>query len=186
MGTAYCVYLCYSSLIKNPVGECNPVLGSNDVFGQIVGMTFTIVSLAWTGFSYTAESKIGDGAPGENLTAEERAEDGDDDADHEEVDADSFSWKLNLVLALISMYYAVLLTGWGQISDGKNAANPDVGNVSYWLIIASQWLIMLLFMWTLMGKCIFLSDLLNCPHVVIAIYFLDHLRSVSASQTWCC
>eukprot|EP00588_Corethron_pennatum_P011791 CAMPEP_0194267948 /NCGR_PEP_ID=MMETSP0169-20130528/2355_1 /TAXON_ID=218684 /ORGANISM="Corethron pennatum, Strain L29A3" /LENGTH=438 /DNA_ID=CAMNT_0039008981 /DNA_START=132 /DNA_END=1448 /DNA_ORIENTATION=- len=154
--TAYCVYLCYSSLIKNPVGECNPVLGSNDVFGQVVGMTFTIVSLAWTGFSYTAESKIGDGATGENLTAEERAEEGgDDEADHEDVDSDSFSWKLNLVLALISMYYAVLLTGWGQISDGKNAANPDVGNVSYWLIIASQWLIMLLFMWTLMAPKLF-------------------------------
>jgi len=154
--TAYCVYLCYSSLIKNPIEECNPVLGSNDIFGQTVGITFTIVSLAWTGFSYTAENKLGDGTSSgtgnESLTPEDSMEDEEAELD---VDSDSFSWKLNLVLALISMYYAVLLTGWGSINNGTNAANPDVGGVSYWLIIASQWLIMIIFMWTLVAPKLF-------------------------------
>jgi len=58
---AYSVYLCYSALIKNPSETCNPFLGTNDGLGIIVGLTFTVVSLAWTGFSYTAEVKLGDG-----------------------------------------------------------------------------------------------------------------------------
>ena len=46
---------------KNPNGECNPLLGEDDVAGIILGVGVTAISLAWTGWSSTAEQKITSG-----------------------------------------------------------------------------------------------------------------------------
>lgn len=65
------------------------------------------------------------------------------------------TWKLNLVLAVISCFYAMALTGWGSIQSGGTPANPDVGNVSMWMIIASQWLVLAMYLWTLVAPRLF-------------------------------
>lgn len=65
------------------------------------------------------------------------------------------TWKLNLVLSVISCFYAMSLTGWGSIQSGGNAANPSAGSVSMWMIIASQWLVMALYLWTLVAPRLF-------------------------------
>lgn len=67
----------------------------------------------------------------------------------------SVTWKLNLVLAVISCFYAMSLTGWGSINSGGNAANPSAGSVGMWMIIASQWLVMALYLWTLVAPRLF-------------------------------
>jgi len=67
----------------------------------------------------------------------------------------SVTWKLNLVLYVISCFYAMSLTGWGSIQSGGNAANPSAGSVSMWMIIASQWLVMALYIWTLVAPRLF-------------------------------
>ena len=53
--------LCLNVLIvsKNPDGSCNPKLGDEDVPGILFGITITIVSLAWTGWSATAPTTVG-------------------------------------------------------------------------------------------------------------------------------
>ena len=56
--SAYSTYLAYSTLTKNPDGHCNPTLGSEDVSGIVIGLCLTMLSLAWTGWSWTAESRI--------------------------------------------------------------------------------------------------------------------------------
>lgn len=56
--SAYATYLAYSIVSKNPDGQCNPTLGSNDVIGIVVGLFFTMVSLAWTGWSWTAQDRL--------------------------------------------------------------------------------------------------------------------------------
>ncbi len=56
--SAYSTYLAYSTLSKNPNAMCNPTLGSEDVSGIVIGLVLTMVSLAWTGWSWTAESRI--------------------------------------------------------------------------------------------------------------------------------
>jgi len=58
---AYATYLCFTAVSKNPNGECNPKLGDEDVLGIVLGIGFTLLSLAWTGWSFTAESKINGG-----------------------------------------------------------------------------------------------------------------------------
>lgn len=54
----YVVYLAFSVVSKNPHAVCNPRLGQNDITGIIVGMFLTAVSLAWTGWSFTAEERL--------------------------------------------------------------------------------------------------------------------------------
>lgn len=65
------------------------------------------------------------------------------------------TWRLNLVLAVICCFYAMSLTGWGSIESGGTPANPNVGNVSMWMIIASQWVVLALYLWTLVAPRLF-------------------------------
>jgi serine incorporator 1/3 len=67
----------------------------------------------------------------------------------------SNSWKLNVVLALISCWFAMAVTSWGSIDTGGDRANPEVGKVSMWMLIASQWLFMVLYLWTLVAPRLF-------------------------------
>lgn len=54
----YSTYLAYSTVSKNPNSVCNPTLGSDDVSSIIIGLCLTMLSLAWTGWSWTAESRV--------------------------------------------------------------------------------------------------------------------------------
>lgn len=72
-------------------------------------------------------------------------------------------WKLNVVMALISCWVAMTLTGWGLIEEvvkdadnnNVNAANPTVGHVNMAMIGISQWLAVLLYVWTLLAPILF-------------------------------
>eukprot|EP00538_Stauroneis_constricta_P004615 CAMPEP_0119549242 /NCGR_PEP_ID=MMETSP1352-20130426/2991_1 /TAXON_ID=265584 /ORGANISM="Stauroneis constricta, Strain CCMP1120" /LENGTH=468 /DNA_ID=CAMNT_0007594749 /DNA_START=158 /DNA_END=1564 /DNA_ORIENTATION=- len=65
------------------------------------------------------------------------------------------SWRLNVILAIVSCWFAMSLTGWGAIRSGGSAANPQVGDVSMWMIIVSQWLALLMYLWTLVAPRLF-------------------------------
>ena len=66
-------------------------------------------------------------------------------------------WKLNVVLALISCWVAMTLTGWGTIEDYDDSriANPQVGRVNMAMIGVSQWMAILLYIWTLVAPRLF-------------------------------
>jgi hypothetical protein len=142
----YVVYLGYSSVSMNPLGACNPQLArGNDTWDMILGLVLTSISLAWTGWSWTAEERVTTsgvkrarslGASGNNF---QRGHDPLLDLDdpfldyHDEnelpsglalgsTDASdeyhhSEIWKLNAILTLISCWIAMSLTGWGSIAD---------------------------------------------------------------------
>ena len=63
----------------------------------------------------------------------------------------SAHWKLNIVLLLLTCWFSVSLTSWGTIESGGSAANPDTGRVAMWMIISSQWLVTVLYIWTLVA-----------------------------------
>lgn len=67
----------------------------------------------------------------------------------------SNSWKLNVVLGIVSCWYAMALTGWGSIKSSGGVANPEAGKVSMWMIIASQWLALSLYLFTLVAPRLF-------------------------------
>jgi len=55
---AYGSYLCYSAVTRSPLAVCNPQLGESNVFGIVVGVAMTIISLTWTGYSHTAAESL--------------------------------------------------------------------------------------------------------------------------------
>jgi len=69
------------------------------------------------------------------------------------------SYQINIILLLVACWYAVTLTDWGRISSTDQyvltAANPSVGTVSMWIIIVSQWIMFLLYIWSLIAPRVF-------------------------------
>lgn len=51
-----------ATVARNPSQECNPFLGREDVLGIFIGLTLTIISLAYTGWSHTADKTLGGAA----------------------------------------------------------------------------------------------------------------------------
>lgn len=181
---AWSVFLCYTAVSMNPNTDCNPRVGEPDNLGIVMGIAVTIISLCWTGWSYTAENKLV--TPGQNedtgdtqkerkdgvdeeatnsgrkgnvqgvvhdSRAEEPGDEGQQQDATENVDTSllSNSWKLNAILAIVSCWTAMALTNWGTITADGNAANPQVGKTGMWMVIASQWLVMSLYLWTLVA-----------------------------------
>lgn len=182
--SVYVVYLCFTIVSKNPQHQCNPRLGKNDLWGIIVGLFLTLVSMIWTGWSWSAEARLStesvqsaravapaqptttaadgtnvnldvpfldaDEAPTSGLITEQNADSESPSLDH--------VWKLNVVMALISCYVAMILTGWGTVDgldENHNAANPTVGRVNMAILGISQWLAISLYCWTLIAPRVF-------------------------------
>lgn len=171
---AYSTYLCYVGVSKNPNGDCNPVLGEDDTLGIIIGIVLTLMGLAWTGWSLTAHKTVGAESDATEEEHQEQSADnttgvvlGEDnnsknygsmeDGETNAVPSDTFSnsWKLNVILILLSSWFAMTLTSWGSIMNAGNLANPQVGRTSMWMVISSQWLMICLYTWTLVAPKIF-------------------------------
>ena len=192
----YVVYLGYSAVSKNPHGICNPQLArENNPLDICIGLTLTALSLAWTGWSWTAEDRLsGDGVkkarslsksgntfrrgqdalldledPFLEFNDEDRPPAGlalssNDDDDFVLSSHSTDIWKLNAILALVSCWVAMSLTGWGSIAGGlveeegmeiHTAANPQVGKVNMAMIAVSQWVALSLYAWTLLAPRLF-------------------------------
>jgi len=176
--TIYSTSLCYSAVAKNPDPTCNPFLGEDDVLGILIGVTLTLVSLGYAGWSSTADKTLSGNRDAETETTEQPAQPKEDSkvagvvtndygAAQESEDAAaaaedenvpnnfSNSWKLNLVLGAVSCWFSMALTSWGSIQSGGDAANPQLGEVSMWMIISSQWFVLVLYLWTLVAPRFF-------------------------------
>jgi hypothetical protein len=178
--TAYATYLCGVACSKNSNPVCNPKLGETSVGNIILGLLLATMSLLWTGYSSTANKRVGgrheddetnSNAPGgeanENSKVGGVVVDGSYGAAQTHLDEDqlpaitsdpaffSNSWKMNAILALICCWYAMALTGWGTIERRGSIANPDVSEVSMWMLIASQWIALLFYLWTLVAPSLF-------------------------------
>jgi len=146
--SAYATYLAYSVVSKNPNTDCNPSLGGDDLGGILVGLVLTVVSLAWTGWSWTAGDRLSSESiettraiaptnperqnpqtlnldvpfldPAEQPTTGIALQSNlnDDDSYDETTSGATALWKLNIVLALVSCWVAASLTGWGAITAG--------------------------------------------------------------------
>lgn len=203
--SAWAVYLAYGAVTKNLDEVCNPTLGEPTPATIVLGLAITILSLGWTGWSYTAEDKLqvrpkddgnGEDDAAANYTQQTKASeskkkvtgvvtgygtDDNNDADQqaaeqqgeetttapsseEEDDGNnnnndpsqlSNSWRLNVALAAVACWTAMILTHWGAVQTRGSIANPSASNVAMWIVIASQWLALLLYLWTLVAPRLF-------------------------------
>jgi hypothetical protein len=173
--TLYATYLCGAAVSKNPNPECNPNLGEKSIWSIVLGLLIAFISLMWVGWSNTTDERLRGRNESDNRISatndEEKqktggvviggtAESSPTEAAMHESSPDSpasfgSSWKLNAVMAIICCWYAMSLTGWGATSERGDIANPDVGKVSMWMLIASQWIALLLYLWTLVAPSLF-------------------------------
>lgn len=182
--SVYTVYLAYSMVSKNPNSVCNPHLASNDAWGITIGLSLTAISLAWTGWSWTAESRLNlDGVqtarsltsatpspddaainleapfldPNDQPTAGLVTDSGAAASANDSVGSDV--WKLNVVLVTICCFVAMILTGWGTVLEldetESHLANPTAGRVNMAMIGVSQWMAIGLYIWTLVAPRLF-------------------------------
>lgn len=54
----WATFLCYSAVAKNPAEACNPAVGEKDNLGIVLSLGTTLISMMWTGYSWTAEDKF--------------------------------------------------------------------------------------------------------------------------------
>lgn len=176
----YVVYLAFMMVSKNPNGQCNPFLGEDNSWGIFIGLFLTFLSLAWTGWSWSAEDRLNlEGAQSAKAVGVQQNPnvnhaDGSLNLDVPFLDPNqaptqgivttttggndsemSEIWKLNIVMALISCWIAMTLTGWGIVEnidvDTNIAANPTASRVNMAIIGISQWLSIVLYVWTLLA-----------------------------------
>lgn len=147
--SAYAVYLSYSAVSKNPHEICNPQLFEpNNPYDMSMGLVLTAFSLAWTGWSYTANDRLsGDGVSkarslGTDGSSFRRGQDPllsvndpfleyhdenqplsglalESSEDNDVLLYSSEVWKLNAILALVCCWVAMSLTTWGSIDEGE-------------------------------------------------------------------
>jgi len=189
--SAWACFLCYTAVSMNPDGTCNPRMGETSPLQIAFGLTVSLISLCWTGWSYTAEDKLtvpnnSEENAASNYVSEEDTKDknkvtgivtggsGENDNDNDAVDAPeegsganpengddvnpnrlSNSWRLNIALVAVVCWSAMSLTHWGEIQSNGSLANPSVGRVGMWMVIGSQWLVMTLYVWTLVAPRLF-------------------------------
>jgi len=116
----YSVYLCWSAVTANP-DTCNPA--QLETTPVLWGMFLTACSIGWNSYS------IGKSYP-------------EDDEDEEGVDYSLIYF--HAVMAVGSLYMAMLLTNWGTVSGNQSA-------VKMWVSISSQWVSILIYIWTLIA-----------------------------------
>lgn len=65
---------------------------------------------------------------------------------------DRKAWLFHLMMALGGLYLAMVLTNWGDANQVDIASgNPELSEASMWVRISSQWLIHIVFIWTMVA-----------------------------------
>jgi len=65
------------------------------------------------------------------------------------------AWKFNLVMMLITFYWTMVLTDWGNSGDIASDSSPTAGNTAMWMNIVASWICALLYTWTLVAPRLF-------------------------------
>jgi len=133
---AYVVYLCWSAVSSD---ECNPGVRTDEQLA--LACVVSACSLAWTCYSAGTRKWVHEDAlPNDErvLLNELEPEDGE-----EEPEPPNMAW-FHLVMATGSVYMSMLLTNWGTASGHKSEAQM-------WVSIVSQWVSLLLYVWTLVA-----------------------------------
>jgi len=167
--TLYCYWILYSALAADPDVQCNDEFLKKSDAQLIVGLIIAAISVAYNSFYASANShalllssdftstkvallsapvKLVDEAPEPQ------------DKDRERADSVAVSGAENksarhfqFILTTGACYACMLLTDWGE----AKSENSQAGWVSVWVQIVSQWLVMILYTWSLLAPYVLTS-----------------------------
>lgn len=158
--TAYCYWIIYSALSEGP---CN-THKRNDTASIVIGfllLAFSVVYSGWSVSSKTAKlsthnqnDNLLEGSDKEDYATVTPNEDGADPVEKEEdtVKASdsgpSNPSSFHIIMAASCCYATMLLTSWGAKPE-DDSITPEI--TVMWIKMASQWVCMLLYTWSLMA-----------------------------------
>lgn len=169
---AYVAYLTYSSVSSNPDESCNPTYSDrDDALAITLGLSLTMLSIATTVyFSSASITQLLDESPASSkgparMTADLLTNDGMAPAQvttsssprpsDQLVIHRGLAWKFNVVLVLITMYWCMTLTNWGDSGGDSSGSSPMAGKISLWMNITASWISIALYTWTMVAPWIF-------------------------------
>jgi len=138
----YCVYLTFSALFSSTNHECNPFPQESHprTYLLIIGVIIAIISICWNTLTSASQHGIF------SMKSKE-----DESLLNHEDDCYNFSY-FHLVFAFGSMYMAMLFTGW---TVSFEPGQFDVGPISMWMKVASSWITIFLYIWSLVAPLLF-------------------------------
>eukprot|EP01061_Rhynchopus_euleeides_P033147 TRINITY_DN5533_c0_g1_i1.p1 TRINITY_DN5533_c0_g1~~TRINITY_DN5533_c0_g1_i1.p1 ORF type:complete len:433 (+),score=200.41 TRINITY_DN5533_c0_g1_i1:57-1355(+) len=145
----YSCVICFSAIRNGDGSECNNLAVDNSK-----GITWTLVmSSCFVGMSIVWAS-VSAGTQRQALSLSDNR----DDMDEDTIQAKNYLF-FHCVMALGSMYMAMILTNWiinpEYAGDGPAIAH---GEYQMWVQISSQWLAILAFVWTLIAPVLCCAD----------------------------
>ena len=132
----YAIYLCWVAVSSD---ECNPEEPTDQQ--MVIGCLVTTFSLAWTCFSVgTSDFGFVSDTESQEEDPEEQYQEEDEIDDQDDTQANIF----HFIMATGSIYISMLLTKWGTGSG-------HYSNAQMWVSIISQWLSIIIYIWTLVS-----------------------------------
>jgi len=178
----YSTYLVWSSLASEPQDmKCSSFQPfgepseASQGFATFFGIAFTFLALIYAAVragTINASDAVNDN---DHLVTSPKAKthEGEDSSDHSSAEEEHSSDEdahgngkpvaynysfFHLTFFLASMYLGMVLTGWQTVSGGTNNVNEvhvDVSMASVWVKAVSSWVVLLLYLWTVIAPLVF-------------------------------
>jgi len=157
MVSLYTCYLLFNALNSQPSNQaCTEILDSgNTNFGIWVGFLLAVFSIIWNSFR-AASANLG-GKPSSTEVKDPQSVIPDEEQEEENKKDDepatySYSY-FHFTFLLASMYLGMILTNWnvGAVAGTDFQKGLDSGTVAVWVKMGSQWMCMLLYLWSLVA-----------------------------------
>jgi len=173
----YTHYLCFSSLSSDPSSSCNSLSSGNQVH-LIISLVIAACSITYASWNVANSNslfssnqdneeeptrsskdvekqlseKASSGAAGDGTVPKEEDP---EIASEEAIQYSTRNAKFHAVMAAASMYMAMVLTNWSSLEDADSASGSyDVGRESMWIKITSQWVTIILYIWSLIAPTV--------------------------------
>ncbi|KAK3576918.1 hypothetical protein CHS0354_017595 [Potamilus streckersoni] len=168
--SVYVIYLTWSAMSNNPDESCNPSLVSGSHLGSvklsfdyltIISLLLFLFAVLYSSIRTSANSQVGKITMSEktilqtetgssNFKDEEKGGQTVWDNEEDEV-AYSYSF-FHFMLGLASLYVMMTITNW--LSPSPNFSTLNANMAAVWVKMASSWLCILLYVWTLVAPLI--------------------------------
>ncbi|KAK5584200.1 hypothetical protein RB653_005808 [Dictyostelium firmibasis] len=158
----YCTYLIYSAINSEPPGTCSSISVSPPRESTIIiGAVFTIISVCYSAFrSSDSTGLLGNHNHYSSIPSDPNSETTGVSDDECECTAYNYTF-FHFTFACGAMYLSALLTNWATMSNTDISSSTsstsystvvvDSGMVSVWVKVVSSWVIVLLYLWTLVA-----------------------------------
>jgi len=145
--TGYCTYVLFSAISSSTDTTCNPFSPASHtaVWLLVIGVVIAIVSIGWSTIRAASTSGFFE-------MRHKEVEETTSLLEAHEDDCYNFSF-FHLIFACGSMYMAMLFTAWNFVA-AEQTMYFDIGPVSMWVKIVSQWVTMGLYVWSLIGPLV--------------------------------